>query len=647
MKNHIKKLDILRVIALFGVFFYHFIEAYVPSGYLGVCSFFVLAGFLSIYTIIDDDESKSTLEAIEKIWYKIKKLFPSLAITIILVSIIMILFYNSFLKAYPSDAASSLFFYNNIMQILRKESYFEAGYNLKPFTHIWALAIEMQFYILFYLFVYTFYNKKRINLFKNLFIILSLISIIFSFGYLILCGGGISVVYYSLSMRIYSFLMGMITCILCKTNKKIAEFKNKNILYLILILLIVPIFVRYEGIYINIMLILYSILSSIACIYLYNIDKQNKKNNYKIDVIGIISKRSYIIYLIHYPIIVFANRIVAHTNINIYLFIIVVLLLIIILSEIFYKLNNFIIKFNKFEYIIILFILIFANILLINRAKAEALITNFETNIENDSSEIINDDIIINNDGVNNNEDNTNNIKEVETTASEKETEKPKKEIKYGLDEYDLTMDLNDIHDMNLHINLNCVDRINQYIGETAYISKEDYVRNYGRRVTIIGDSMAVCAKNAIHNYFPNSRVEAFGNRQFEDVPPILAQLINENDIGDVVILALGTNAAMGIKDDVLELIYSLLPNKYIVFTTVVLPNVVNERNRNEDLLRFVINHRNCYLANWHGAAKDKLEIFQEDDIHPDGIGCYIYAQVLYKAMTEPYKEVRPGQLYK
>ena len=46
--RYIKFIDGLRVIALFGVFVYHLLGMYVPSGYLGVVIFFTLAGFLSM-----------------------------------------------------------------------------------------------------------------------------------------------------------------------------------------------------------------------------------------------------------------------------------------------------------------------------------------------------------------------------------------------------------------------------------------------------------------------------------------------------------------------------------------------------------------------------------------------------------------------
>ena len=52
-KKYIKSFDALRVVALLGVFLYHLMPNFVPSGYLGVVIFFVLAGFLTMKQVAD------------------------------------------------------------------------------------------------------------------------------------------------------------------------------------------------------------------------------------------------------------------------------------------------------------------------------------------------------------------------------------------------------------------------------------------------------------------------------------------------------------------------------------------------------------------------------------------------------------------
>ena len=179
-KKYIKSFDALRVIALLGVFLYHLMPNYVPSGYLGVVIFFVLAGFLTMKPIVEREETASFKDVWRKISDKILKLSPALLMTVLIVTGVMFFSFKNFLVQYPVDALSSIFSFNNYAQILRNESYFEAMNSIKPLTHIWALSLEFQFYIAFFLFVFSFYKKSRKNIFLFIFFLLTVASIALS-----------------------------------------------------------------------------------------------------------------------------------------------------------------------------------------------------------------------------------------------------------------------------------------------------------------------------------------------------------------------------------------------------------------------------------------------------------------------------------
>lgn len=104
-------------------------------------------------------------------------------LTILLVSLVMIVSFKSFLSSYPGEVLASIFSANNYYWIYKNESYFEAMNSIKPLTNLWVLSMEMQFYILFYAIVYKFYKDKdklkKMHAHKSAIICILLLFIIF------------------------------------------------------------------------------------------------------------------------------------------------------------------------------------------------------------------------------------------------------------------------------------------------------------------------------------------------------------------------------------------------------------------------------------------------------------------------------------
>ena len=324
--NYIVPFDGLRVFAVLSVFFYHLTPHVVKSGYLGVVIFFVLAGFLQSANRNDNDNILS------KIFNKLLKLYPPLIITITIVTIAMMLLFKSFLPSYPMEALSSLFSFNNYYQILKEESYFEAMNSIKPLTHMWALSLEFQFYIIFYSIINVFTKKSSKKVFLITLSTLTVISIALSILFTIF-GFDLTRVYYGLDTRIGTFLIGIIAYNIALNFKSLIS-SNIRIFRIIELLIIIGLiaitFINFDtNIWIILSLNIHSIVFAILLIILYNeyifitevkVKSRNKKtrreriiyNLLSLDIHSYIVRRSYIIYLTHYPVIIFANRTLSH-----------------------------------------------------------------------------------------------------------------------------------------------------------------------------------------------------------------------------------------------------------------------------------------------------------------------------------------------
>ena len=126
--NYYRKLDVIRIICAIAILFYHL--GYMSGGYLAVCTFFVLSGYLAVVKNIKDDN------------FSLKKYY---------------------LK-------SVLLGYNNYWQINANLDYF-ARHIDSPFMHLWYISILIQFDLVFpFIFMLLNKLKEKINNFMPIII---------------------------------------------------------------------------------------------------------------------------------------------------------------------------------------------------------------------------------------------------------------------------------------------------------------------------------------------------------------------------------------------------------------------------------------------------------------------------------------------
>lgn len=137
----------LRGIAVLAVVVYH-ADLYLPGGFVGVDLFFVVSGFVVSRLILDEMEREGSFSLINFFSRRVRRLIPVLT----LVNIVSLL--GTYLLLSPfgerqqasATARSSAFFAANV-NLLLDNSYISLVDN--PFRHLWSLAVEEQFYLLF------------------------------------------------------------------------------------------------------------------------------------------------------------------------------------------------------------------------------------------------------------------------------------------------------------------------------------------------------------------------------------------------------------------------------------------------------------------------------------------------------------------
>lgn len=139
-------IDGLRAIAVLAVIGFHAFPAIVPGGFVGVDVFFVISGYLISGIILKSLEARSFSIA-EFYSRRIRRIFPGLilVLSVCLVAGWILLFADEYEHLGFHAASGSLFLSNFLLW--REAGYFDSASTSKPLLHLWSLAIEEQFYL--------------------------------------------------------------------------------------------------------------------------------------------------------------------------------------------------------------------------------------------------------------------------------------------------------------------------------------------------------------------------------------------------------------------------------------------------------------------------------------------------------------------
>jgi peptidoglycan/LPS O-acetylase OafA/YrhL len=138
----------LRAIAVLVVVLQHGGVTQMPGGYVGVDVFFVLSGFLITGLLLRDHERLGRVNLPEFYARRVRRILP--ACTLVLVATVaaafLLLGTNRAVRV-AADGQWSAIFAGNIRQIEVGSNYLSARLPPSPLQHLWSLAVEEQFYL--------------------------------------------------------------------------------------------------------------------------------------------------------------------------------------------------------------------------------------------------------------------------------------------------------------------------------------------------------------------------------------------------------------------------------------------------------------------------------------------------------------------
>ncbi len=140
-------LDGLRALAVVAVMLYHANAEWLHGGFLGVEVFFVISGYLITLLLISEHEGSGRV-SLRQFWLRrFRRLLPALFVMLGLLMLYLVIVFPEAQGRTRGDIVGGVGYVSNWYQIVVGAGY-TATEAFAPLRHLWSLAVEEQFYLL-------------------------------------------------------------------------------------------------------------------------------------------------------------------------------------------------------------------------------------------------------------------------------------------------------------------------------------------------------------------------------------------------------------------------------------------------------------------------------------------------------------------
>ncbi|WP_244306007.1 acyltransferase family protein [Bacillus cereus] len=578
---------------------YHINFNWMPGGFLGVTVFFVLSGYL-ITDILAMEWQRNKRIDLKKFWLsRARRLLPGMLVMLVITLAWITIFHSSLLEKMRGDSLAALFYVSNWWYIYHKVSYFDNFNQLSPLNHFWSLAVEEQFYVVwpFIISLGLYYIKKQSRMI--LLICLGAVASASALAMAILYepGADPSRIYYGTDTRAFSLLIGAVLALVWPSNRLANKIipKARFILdvvggiALIIILIMFWKTNQYDPFLYKGGMVLLSIATALLVANLAH-PASRIAQFLRFRPLRWIGIRSYGIYLWHYPILTLTTPKVNAEDFSL-IRAILQFLLIILIAQISWKFIEKPIRQGALRNIQ------FKNLRIQNvtlGVKLALICTLFVSSIA---------------------------VVGLSKASKAKENSQQ--------DKVETAQTQPAPHPVAVWENPN--QETPQKQGESKEVNSAQPKNSL--TVTAIGDSVMIDITPYLKNAFPDIRIDAQIGRQLSKAIPVVEQLKYEGNLGNYVIIGLGTNGAFT-TEQLVSLIKVIGNERKIIFINTRVPrpweSIVNER-----LKVTASEYPNVTLVDWYVASAGKKDYFAPDGVHLTKVGAEAYAALVARAVNQ------------
>ncbi len=605
-KQYVTGIDGVRTLAVLGVIIYHLLPTTLPGGYLGVPLFLLISGYFVTLQLVRQMDQTGGIQLTKFYLKRLRRLYPVLIVMLTVTTAYITLFARDLLHNIKSTIATNLLWVYNWWEIGHGQSYFDRFNGESPFTHLWTLGVEAQFYFLWPLILFMLFLilRKRSKIKWTVFILAVASAVEMA---LLFDPQNINRVYYGTDTRAFSLLLGSWLALCWPIDHLNANLTAHAARILdgvgigALLITLLGFFTlpgqsswTYRG-----GMFFYSLIGMILIATVVHPGSHMNRwlTNPFFTWIG---QRSYGIYVYQLPVMVFYERVVEigrHPVINA----LVECLLILAISEFSYRLVEQPLAHYQWRYlpasirhwidfkmhdwhqwlkvgpvVIICFIALCGLMLPSKPAKKSAVQTRIEKSRQ-------------------------------ATAAKNKQIAKGK----------------------TAKVNVNSKSLQKKYGLTSNQLKAASELK-----VTAIGDSVMADASQDIQEIMPHAYVDAEVGRQGSATPAVIKDLKAKGQLQKNVILNLGTNGAMD-SQTINDILTAIGKDHQVYWITPHVPTRDWEQTVCDQIKQAAKQNANVHVIDWNQAANGHAEWFAQDKVHMNEQGNAYFTRLIVKTILK------------
>lgn len=602
-KRYITGFDGLRTLAVIGVIVYHLLPATLQGGYLGVPIFLLITGYLITNQLVNEWNRTGKLRLGHFYWKRITRLYPVLITMLITTTAYITLFERNLLRNIRGVIWTNLLYVYNWWEIGHGQSYFDRFAGESPFTHLWTLGIEGQFYLIWPLVLIVFFLLlRRRALIAWVTLGLAIVSAILM-AYLY-DPANINRVYYGSDTRGFAILLGAWLALVWPMNNLSTRISRFATLFLDVIGTVSTIILLYGYFQLSgqadftyrggMFLVTFAGMLLVGTIAHPGSHMNRIFSN---PIFKWVGDRSYGIYVYQYPVLVFYELRVKNMADHPVWHALIELAIILVISELSYRFIETPLRFYDWKkvgttirgwfsagkvwrhWLVIipsLIVTVIAGIGLAqqptkaapNKLQAQLAKKNKTTKAHNEA---------------------------ISKGTATKSVDTGKK---------------------------------SSSIESTYSLTKTQVEQAKKIKVTAIGDSVLADSSSDIQTVLPNAYVSAQVGRQVWQTPDIIHGLAAKGQLAKNVVLNLGTNGALNAQS-VKNVLNAIGPGHQIYWITAHVPTKNWQGSVNHMIKKTAKQHKNVHVIDWYQYSQGYTDWFSADNVHPSVKGNIKFAHLL------------------
>ncbi|MGO3733090.1 MAG: acyltransferase family protein [Vagococcus sp.] len=610
-RRYITGIDGLRSISVIGVILYHLIPNWMPGGYLGVPLFFVISGYLMTDILMFEWQSRSKIKLKTFYYKRIRRIFPSLIVMLFVSGSVMSYAADTYLLNFRSITISSLLNVNNWWQVMNDVSYFDRFGNASPFTHLWSLSIEGQFYlvwpIVFALLMYKAKDNKRlIHVILSVTVLSGILMAAFYHP------DDVNRLYYGTDTRLFSIFMGAGLAVILNTYQskidmistkwKIGAFISSLVAVVLgFIYLKANLAFVYQG-----GMFLYSLICTIL---LGSIIDCSVVNSWMTNpLFKWIGSRSYEIYLWQFPVMIIYENTIKWNGNDMFIHLILQLAIILLLSELTFRFVSFMVydvSWRKINWQQVTASHLNKLYLFIASMMMVSFLYGFVSAPSGRTESSI---------------------------AIQKKLEENKKEIdKIKKDTTTVTMTNESTKTETTTTSSDAVKTQEK----AEELSEKELGKAKDIKLGAIGDSVLLSAAPDLQKIFTNATIDAKVGRQLEDSEDTFKKMSEKKQLGDITLVVLGTNGRF--KGSDIDMIMKYVDGKPVFFVNTMVERPW-QKSVNDELNKTQKRYKNAHVIDWKTESDGNYQWFEEDNVHMTIEGSHAFTTLITKSILNEIK---------